>query len=333
MRFFESIDSFVIQLLDSVSQSMSSNFASSLFTIVGVTLTIYYLGKGFAIMAGKTEAPAASLLYDFATKMIIVAFMMNYGGYLDNSLAIIDDLKTSLTGFSGNGIAGLMDDQLELGADIAGQLFDLDKSEYVPLEGAVASGFAWIGIAISLFVPFIIFITTTITLKLLTVTAPIFVFCLLYNFLRNTFNQWLQLILANILTVVFIGISLRMGMSFFGKNISGLITQAKEFNLILIGFYVLLFGAFMGYLASLSLSYASQLASVSVEGVAYSAGLRGMGGIFSGAKNSVQNTARFGMGISGAGYSRAPAAYKVGSAIHRTVRSVAHSIRDRANKS
>lgn len=164
-------------------------------------------------------------------------------------------------------------------------------------------------------------------------TAPIFVFCLLYNFLRNTFNQWLQLILANILTVVFIGISLRMGMSFFGKNISGLITQAKEFNLILIGFYVLLFGAFMGYLASLSLSYASQLASVSVEGVAYSAGLRGMGGIFSGAKNSVQNTARFGMGISGAGYSRAPAAYKVGSAIHRTVRSVAHSVRDRANKS
>ena len=59
MRFFESIDSFVIQLLDSVSQSMSSNFASSLFTIVGVTLTIYYLGKGFAIMAGKIEAPVS----------------------------------------------------------------------------------------------------------------------------------------------------------------------------------------------------------------------------------------------------------------------------------
>ncbi|WP_233143759.1 type IV secretion system protein, partial [Aggregatibacter actinomycetemcomitans] len=253
---------------------MSSNFANSLFTIIGVTLTIYFLGKGFAVISGKIEAPATALIYDFATKMIIVAFMMNYGGYLDNSLAIIDDLKTSLTGFTGNGIAGLMDDQLELGSDIAGQLFDLDKSKYVPLEGGIASFLAWIGVAVSLFVPFIIFITTTITLKLLTVTAPIFIFCLLYNFLRNTFNQWLQLILANILTVVFIGISLRMGMSFFGKNISGLITQAKEFNLILIGFYVLLFGLFMGYLAYLSLNYASQLASVSVEGVAYSAGLR-----------------------------------------------------------
>ena len=88
--------------------------------------------------------------------MIIVAFMMNYGGYLDNSLAIIDDLKTSLTGFTGNGIAGLMDDQLELGSDIAGQLFDLDKSEYVPLEGGIASFLAWIGVAVSLFVPFII---------------------------------------------------------------------------------------------------------------------------------------------------------------------------------
>ena len=40
----------------------------------------------------------------------------------------------------------------------------------------------------------------------------------------------------------------------------------------------------MGYLAYLSLNYASQLASVSVEGVAYSAGLRGIGGIFSGLK-------------------------------------------------
>ena len=39
------------------------------------------------------------------------------------------------TSFTGNGIAGLMNDQLELGSDIAGQPFDLDKSEYVPLEG------------------------------------------------------------------------------------------------------------------------------------------------------------------------------------------------------
>ena len=60
-----------------------------------------------------------------------------------------------LTGFTGNGIAGLMDDQLDLGTDIASQLFDLDKSEYVPAEGVVASGLAWIGIAFSLFVPFL----------------------------------------------------------------------------------------------------------------------------------------------------------------------------------
>ncbi|MFZ7216084.1 type IV secretion system protein [[Pasteurella] aerogenes] len=333
MRFFESIDYFVIQLLNSVSQSMSSNFASTLFTVIGVSLTIYFLGKGFAVMAGKIEAPATALIYDFATKMIIVAFMMNYGGYLDNALSIIDDLKTSLTGFSGNGIAGLMDDQLELGADIAGQLFDLDQSEYVPLEGSIASMFAWIGVAVSLFVPFFIFITTTITLKLLTVTAPIFIFCLLYNFLRNTFNQWLQLILANILTVVFIGVSLRMGMSFFGKNITDLLVQASDINLIRVGFYILGFGLFMGFLSWLSLNYASQIASVSVEGVAYSAGLRGIGGVFSGAKNFMQNSVRFGMGASGAGYSRAPAAYKVGGAIHRTARAVTNSVRNRANKS
>ena len=333
MRFFETIDSFITDLLASVSQSMSSGFANSLYSIVGASLLLYYTFKGFAIFAGKMEAPAKELLYDFASKMIIISIMMNYGGYLDGALAIIDDLKTNLTGFTGNGIAGLMDDQLDLGTDIASQLFDLDKSEYVPAEGLVASGLAWIGIAFSLFVPFFIFIFTTITLKLLTVTAPIFVFCVLYNFLRNMFNNWLQLIFANILTVVFIGISLRMGMSFFGKNITSLLLQASELNLIRVGFEILGFGILMAFISYLSLTYASQLASVSVEGAADSAGLRGRGGIFSSVKNAVQNTARFGMGASGAGYSRAPTAYKVGSAIHRTARAVANSVRNRAGKS
>lgn len=157
MRFFETIDSFITDLLASVSQSMSSGFANSLYSIVGASLLLYYTFKGFAIFAGKMEAPAKELLYDFASKMIIISIMMNYGGYLDGALAIIDDLKTNLTGFTGNGIASLMDDQLDLGTDIASQLFDLDKSEYVPAEGLVASGLAWIGIAFSLFVPFFIF--------------------------------------------------------------------------------------------------------------------------------------------------------------------------------
>lgn len=340
MRFFENIDSFVTDLLASVSQSMSSGFANTLYSIIGASLLLYYTGKGFAIFAGKIEAPAKELLYDFASKMIIISVMMNYGGYLDGALSIIDDLKTNLTGFTGTGIAGLMDDQLDLGTDIASQLFDLDKSEYVPAEGIVASGLAWVGIAFSLFVPFFIFITTTITLKLLTVTAPLFVFCLLYNFLRNMFNNWLQLIFANILTVVFIGISLRMGMSFFGKNITSLLLQANDLNLIRVGFEILGFGVLMALMSYLSLNYASQLASVSVEGVAYSAGLRGMSGIFSGAKNFMQNATRFGMGAAGTGYSRAPAAYKigsaarnVGSAVHQKAKAIANAIRKRYQQS
>lgn len=333
MGFFESLDSFVTGLLNSVSQSMSSGFAGTLYDMVGASLLLYYLIRGFMIFAGKIEAPAQELLYDFGAKMIIISFMMNYGGYLDNSLAIIDDLKTNLTGFTGNGIAGLMDDQLALGAEIASRLYDLDKSQYVPLEGGIASILAWTGVAVSLFVPFFIFIATTITLKLLTVTAPLFVFCLLYNFLRNTFNNWLQLILANVLTVIFIGISLRMGMSFFGQNITTLLIQANAISLIKVGFYILGFGLFMGFVSWLSLSYATQLASVSVESAAYSAGLRGIGKTFSGTKDSVQNTTRFGLGASGAGYNRAPTAYKVGSAIHRTVKAVANSVRNRAGKS
>lgn len=67
MRFFETIDSFITDLLTSVSQSMSSGFANSLYSIVGASLLLYYTLKGFAIFAGKIEAPAKELLYDFAS--------------------------------------------------------------------------------------------------------------------------------------------------------------------------------------------------------------------------------------------------------------------------
>ena len=39
MRFFETIDSFITDLLASVSQSMSSGFANSLYSIVAVSYT------------------------------------------------------------------------------------------------------------------------------------------------------------------------------------------------------------------------------------------------------------------------------------------------------
>ncbi|MBN6059385.1 type IV secretion system protein [Aggregatibacter actinomycetemcomitans] len=309
MRFFENIDSFVNQLLDSVSGSMSSDFANALFNIVGASLLIYYLGKGFLILAGKMESPATEIIYDFALKLIIISFMMNYGGYLDGALGIIDDAKTSLTSFTGSGLASLMDDQLELGSEVAGMIWSLDPAEYVPIEGGFGAGLAWLGVAFSLFVPMFIFITSTITLKLMTVTAPIFIFCLLYNFLRNTFNQWVQLILANILVVVFLGISLRMGMTFFGKNITVLTTQAQNLNLIRTGFEIFGFGIFVAYISYLSLHYAMQLASVSVESQAFSMAKDG-------AANAIKGSIRFAKGATGGGYSHAPATYKAGRAVN-----------------
>ncbi|MFO5615269.1 type IV secretion system protein, partial [Klebsiella pneumoniae] len=56
---------------------------------------------------------------------------------------------------------------------------------------------------------FLPFVCVYLTL-LLGITAPIFIFCLMYGFLRPMFNNWLQNIFAGILTILFAALSLRI---------------------------------------------------------------------------------------------------------------------------
>ncbi|MDH8137272.1 type IV secretion system protein, partial [Klebsiella pneumoniae] len=49
-----------------------------------------------------------------------------------------------------------------------------------------------------------------VMILLLSITAPIFIFCLMYGFLRTMFNNWLQNIFAAILTIMLSALSLRI---------------------------------------------------------------------------------------------------------------------------
>jgi type IV secretion system protein VirB6 len=57
-----------------------------------------------------------------------------------------------------------------------------------------------------------------ITILLMTTTAPLFIFCLLYGFLKPMFDNWLKTIFAAIITIMFSALSIRIAINYLNKN-------------------------------------------------------------------------------------------------------------------
>ncbi|OOF40058.1 hypothetical protein BKK50_09975 [Rodentibacter rarus] len=279
-RFFEHVEEFLKETLKDLSSGFSGGYASTLSSLFPSAVTIFILYKAYQILAGKVQSPVAEIIWDLAVKIMILAVVTNYGGYLSLALSAVDGIKESFVG--GDSIFSLLDDQLEIAQSLAGTIYALDESDYVPLAGAIGAAGVWLGTGIALLVAGIILLVAEITLKLLAITAPIFIFCLMWGFLRQMFNQWLQLIFANIITVLYVGIVGRLGINFFKSILDGLTSNlgaekasnagfissgsVAEASLYTSGFIALCAGIIIGVFIYLSLDLGRNLATVSVEG-------------------------------------------------------------------
>ncbi len=76
--------------------------------------------------------------------------------------------------------------------------FDKDTST-VPVAGGIGALLTYVGGVLALLLCSIVFASAELTLLLLSVTAPIFIMCLMFGLLRQMFNSWLQLNFSSLL--------------------------------------------------------------------------------------------------------------------------------------
>lgn len=263
--FFVRVGNFIDDTIARISAGVSSGYASDLNSLFPAAVSLFLLYKGYQVLAGKIDSPISDLVYDVTGKVIIMAFVMNYGGYLDATLSAIDGIKE---GFAGKeNLFELLDEQLSKIQELAGKILDAD-SDLVPLRGWGGSVLVWVGGLFALLVTALILLVTTVTLKLLAITAPIFLFCLMWGWLRQMFNQWLQLICANILTILFISLVGRLGINFYNEIITQLSATTQDSALLTNGFIALCAGVTVGVFSKLSLTIGQNIATVSIEGAA-----------------------------------------------------------------
>ncbi|HGJ5878586.1 MAG TPA: type IV secretion system protein [Arsenophonus nasoniae] len=286
---FQAMDKMIMSTLNQSVSGKMMEYASITSSIAGISISLYVLWCGYMVFAGKLQRPIESIIWDLSKMGLIIVFMINLGGYLDFSIQAIDGLKNGLSG-KDNVWAWL--DQLWIkGQQISAKLMELDTSTYVKTDGMIGTFFTWAGVYFTLLSVTIVFLSAEITILLLAVTAPVFIFCLMFGFLRTTFNNWMQAILSSVFTVMFASLVLSSGVMFINKVLTRISLEATDKNLVTMGAMAGLTGAVCGVVIYLSSKIAHQLAGVGVqgalEGAATAAGAIGLFGAAKGIRGMI----------------------------------------------
>lgn len=276
MGFFEKFNSQIMGEIDKLSEASTSVYAQGITTVATGAITLYIIWMGYQTWAGKTQAPMQDTLWNLAKFGIILSFINNIDGYLDSAMAAVEGLKTGFTGDSGSSVWAQLDTLWQKTQELGEAVYKMDD-DFVPMTGWGARNMVWIGSIVLMAITAFVFFVADITIKLLSLTAPIFIFCLMFGFLRQMFNNWLMLIFSSVLTVLFATLVINIGMAYMDTILDQVKQEASYANLMTVGVMALLAGLLAGLMVLLAKSFASQLAGVGVDGAVQGMAIMGLG--------------------------------------------------------
>ncbi|EPA9649377.1 type IV secretion system protein, partial [Escherichia coli] len=198
---FVGMDKNIMDGLNAVLEGQSSTYGTMISVIIVSSFTLFILYRGYQTLAGKLRTPVEDVAWDVGRMLLITTFALNRDGWLDMAVAAIQGLKDGVSG--DDNVWALLDTVWEKAQTLGQTLFSMDTSTYVKLNGGFAEVLVWGGAIVLLLAATFVNLLAEITILLMTTTAPLFIFCLLYGFLKPMFDNWLKTIFAAILTIMF----------------------------------------------------------------------------------------------------------------------------------
>lgn len=266
---FVGVEKYLIGGITDATKGLMMSYSSMMMGLAAASATIYIMWRGYQTLAGKLSTPMEDTMWDIMRMAIILSFVANLGGYLDGVIDAINGIKE---GFSGSDNIWQLLDTLWNKAKVLGKtLHDMDDSTYIKDEGMTAQFYVWLGIFVLMIITAFVSMIAEVMILLLSITAPIFIFCLMYGFLRTMFNNWLQNIFAAILTIMLSALSLRIVVNYLNLVLTKATKVADSSTIVELGAQVCLAGicaAILVYLSAKLAALAGASATVSMQGLA-----------------------------------------------------------------
>ncbi|EDZ8322526.1 type IV secretion system protein [Salmonella enterica] len=317
---FVGMNSAIMGGLNAALEGQSSVYSTMIDTIAISSFTTFILWRGYQTLGGKLQQPIEEVVWDTARMLLIMMFVLNRGGWLDVTISAINGLKD---GFSGSdNIWQILDTLWDSVQKLSSNLYNMDKSQYVKFEGGVAEFLVWLGAIFIFIVSTIVNELAEITILLMSTTAPIFIFCLLYGFLKPMFDNWFKTIITAILTIMFSALFLRIVIKYIVNVLAGATANVETSNIVTLAAQVLLAcigsGVLIWFAAKISQALGGAATQATMQAVA-KAGLMSAGSAAGSAAKTVANATPYAMaagriGAQAAGHGIDYAASKAGAA-------------------
>lgn len=267
-----------------VLDGMTSTYGAWMAGIFTSSLTAYITWRGYQTLAGKLQRPVEDVVWDVAKMLIIMIFVTNAGGYLDMTAAAINGIRDGVSG--GDSIWAILDSVWERAQKLGATLYGMDDSKYFAFEGGFAEAIVWLSVAFLVGVSAFVNLIAEFILMLMLTTAPIFIFCLMWGWLRPMFNNWLQTILTCILTALFSGLALQVVINYINKVLEFGVPASKTANMVTLAFQVGIAAVGAGVVMFVVYKLSCMLAGVAAQGAIQGMASAGIGSGFSAAKNA-----------------------------------------------
>lgn len=209
--------------------------------------------------------------------LLIMTFVLNLDGWLDLAISAINGLTDGVSG--DDNVWVLLDTVWAKAQTIGQKLYQQDDSTYVKLNGGIAQLLVWGGAIVTLLFGSAVNLLAGIIIVLMTTTAPLFIFCLLYGFLIPMFNNWLKIIFTVILTIMFSALSIRIVINYLNGLLDKAVNFADSANIITLGVQCCVAGVMSGVIIWFSAKIANALGGVAVQVALQGAAMGGLRGL------------------------------------------------------
>ncbi|WP_233980132.1 TrbL/VirB6 family protein [Pectobacterium versatile] len=263
--------------LHAVLRGQTSVYGDMVSVIAVSSFTLFVTYRGYQTLAGKLQTPVEDVIWDVGRMLLIMTFVLNLHGWLDLAISAINGLTDGVSG--DDNVWVLLDTVWAKAQTIGQKLYQQDDSTYVKLNGGIAQLLVWGGAIVTLLFGSAVNLLAGIIIVLMTTTAPLFIFCLLYGFLIPMFNNWLKIIFTVILTIMFSALSIRIVINYLNRLLDKAVNFADSANIITLGVQCCVAGVISGIIIWFSAKIANALGGVAVQVALQGASMSGLRGL------------------------------------------------------
>ena len=261
----------IFQYIEKLIDSILINFDSHLLgqqmlelkIVITIWITIWMMLKGYQIIAGYKGINVADVIYKMFALTLIIALAFD--------TSWITKINSAIEGihiWAGGGDVSLyvkLDSILQIILEI-GKIMEATDGSF-DMVGLFSQALTWFGFLLVAIPTVGILIYTQLALKLLLVITPLMILSLAFGWLKPIFSRWLEMIIANVFTLIFVGLFFKMFSESYQKYTSYALSQAGNsgFDVFGLASDVFLVSLVMSAFVFSSMIFASKLSSVALD--------------------------------------------------------------------